>query len=58
MALAVKLFELGPLTSGQAAQLAGMPRLRFLPECPRYTAPSVKWDEHELAEEFREGISS
>lgn len=53
MALAVKLFELGRLTSGQAAQLAGMPRVRFLLECPRYGAPSVQWDEQELAEEFK-----
>ena len=29
MALAVKLFELGRLTSGQAARLAGVPRVTF-----------------------------
>jgi predicted HTH domain antitoxin len=27
---AVKLYELGRLTSGRAAQLAGMPRVEFL----------------------------
>ncbi len=29
MAAAVKLFEMGRLTSGQAAQLAGLPRVTF-----------------------------
>lgn len=53
MALAVKFFELGRLTSGQAAQLAGVPRVRFLLDCPNYGAPSVRWDEEELTEEFR-----
>ena len=30
LALAIKLFELGRLSSGQAAALAGMPRVTFL----------------------------
>jgi predicted HTH domain antitoxin len=51
-AMALKLFELGRLTSGQAAQMAGMTRVDFLLECPRYGSPSVVWDEEELTREF------
>jgi hypothetical protein len=36
MALAVKLFESGRLTSGQAAALANIPRAEFLLECPHW----------------------
>lgn len=53
MALAVKLFEMGRLTSGQAARLAGVTRVQFLLECSRYGTPSVSWDEEELNAEFR-----
>ena len=33
---AVKLYELGRLTSGRAAELAGMPRIEFLLSLERY----------------------
>lgn len=33
---AVKLFELGRLSSGRAAELAGMPRIEFLLTLARY----------------------
>jgi predicted HTH domain antitoxin len=33
---AVKLFEMGRLSSGRAAELAGMPRVEFLLSLPRY----------------------
>jgi predicted HTH domain antitoxin len=52
LALAVKLFELGRLTSGQASQLAEMSRFEFLLSCGRYGAPSVQWDDEELKAEF------
>ena len=51
-AMALKLFELGRLTSGQAAQMAGMTRVDFLLESPRYGSPSVIWDDEELVREF------
>jgi hypothetical protein len=35
MALAMKLFEMGRLTSGQAAQLAGVSRLVFIFNWPQ-----------------------
>jgi predicted HTH domain antitoxin len=52
MALAVKLFELGRLTSGQAARLAGVPRVTFLLECHQFGVPSVAWDRAEIEAEF------
>lgn len=52
-AMAVKLYELGRLTSGQAAVLAGCSRVVFLLNCRRYGAASVAWDEDELAREKR-----
>ena len=36
MLAAVKLYELGRLSSGRAAELAGMPRVAFLLELSRY----------------------
>jgi predicted HTH domain antitoxin len=51
-ALAVKLFEMGRLTSGQAASLAGVSRVKFLLECHRYGASSVEWDKEEIDAEF------
>lgn len=52
LALAVKLFELGRVSSGQAARLAGAPRAQFLLECRRFGAASVSWDDEELTAEF------
>jgi predicted HTH domain antitoxin len=53
MALAMKLFEMGRLTSGQAAQLAGVSRMAFLFNCPQWNVPAVNWDAAELAAEFK-----
>jgi predicted HTH domain antitoxin len=53
MALAVKLFELGRLSSGQAASLAGVSRVEFLLSCEQFGAYSVSWDERELEAEFK-----
>ncbi len=54
MALAVKLFELGRLTSGQAARLAGVSRVTFLLDCQRFGVPSVAWDRDEIEAEFQD----
>lgn len=50
--MAAKLFELGKVTSGQAAKLAGISRVRFLLECSRMGVPSVYWDPDEIKAEF------
>jgi predicted HTH domain antitoxin len=54
MALAVKLFELGRLTSGQAAHLAGVSRVAFLLDCHRFGVASVVWDRDEIEAEFQD----
>ena len=54
MAMAAKLFELGRLTSGQAAKLAGISRVSFLLECSRFGVPSVYWEQDEIEAEFED----
>jgi predicted HTH domain antitoxin len=55
-ALYIKLFELGRLSSGQAAALAGMPRVTFLLNCHRYGAFTVAWDREEIDTEFKDAL--
>jgi len=52
LSLAVKLYEMGRLSSGQAAKLAGVSRASFLLECRRYGAVTVDWDQTEIDAEF------
>lgn len=52
LAAAMKLFERGRFTSGQAAQFAGLGRAEFLLNCPQWGVDSVKWDDAELEAEF------
>jgi len=47
-----KLYEMGRLTAGQAAALAGISRVAFLLSCQRYGAATVEWDQEELEAEF------
>ena len=51
-ASAMKLYELGRLSSGQAAQLAGMNRVQFLLSCHEWGVPSVTLDDSECEAEF------
>lgn len=46
---AVKLFELGKLSSGRAAQLAGMSRVEFLAALGRYRVSPFALTAEELA---------
>lgn len=50
--LAVKLFEMGKLTSGQAAELAGMPRVVFLYLLERYGVPAINLQDEEVEHEI------
>ncbi len=52
MAMAVKLFELGRLSSGQAAHLAGLERVEFIMNLHRYCVSPVQVSPEELAEDF------
>ena len=53
MLTAVKLFELGKLSSGRAAQLAGMERVEFLLALRRYQVSPFQLTEEELAQDIR-----
>jgi len=53
MAAAVKLFELGRLSSGAAAQLAGIPRVVFLARLADYGVDTFRLTEEELQREKR-----
>jgi predicted HTH domain antitoxin len=51
LSMAVKLFETGRLSSGQAAQLAGIPRVHFLYELGRFGVSAIQLTPEELEED-------
>lgn len=53
MAAAVKLYELGELSSGAAARLAGVPRTVFLARLADYNVSTFQLSEDELRREVR-----
>jgi predicted HTH domain antitoxin len=53
MAAAVKLFELGRLSSGAAARLAGVPRVVFLARLADYGVDTFNLTEEQLQQETR-----
>lgn len=55
MAAAVKLFELGKLSSGAAARLAGVPRVVFLSRLADYGVDTFRLTEEQLEKEARLG---
>lgn len=52
LAAAVKLYEVGRLSSGAAAQLAGMPRTLFLMKLSDYGVATFRQSEDELLREL------
>lgn len=52
MLAAVKLYELGKLSSGRAAQLAGISRISFLQSLSRYNVPIFDVTEEELEKDM------
>jgi len=55
---ALKMFELGKLSSGKAARLADMPRVQFFEMCGRYQVPIVNYSAEELALELDQDIAA
>ncbi len=51
MAMAAKLFEMKRLTSGQAATLAGVDRVRFLMDLRKYGVAALDATEEEFKAE-------
>jgi predicted HTH domain antitoxin len=52
LAAAMKLYELGRLSAGAAAQLAGLPKPVFLSKLSEYGVPAFRQSEAELREEW------
>lgn len=55
---ALKMFELGKLSSGKAAQLAGMSRVAFFEMCGRYNVPIVNYTAEEIEAELTQDIAA
>lgn len=53
LAAAVKFYELGRLSSGAAAQLAGIPRVAFLTKLADYSVDTFSLTEDQLRQETR-----
>jgi|TARA_B100000315_G_C14242910_1_gene436156 predicted HTH domain antitoxin len=53
MAAATKLYELGKISSGRAAELAGISRVRFLQTMGRYDVSIFDLTEEELAQDLK-----
>lgn len=52
MLAAVKLYQMGRLSSGRAAQLAGIPKVSFLQSLSRYDVPIFNLTPEELKQDF------
>ena len=50
---ALKMFELGKLSSGKAAELAGLARVEFFEMCGRYRVSIFNYADEELEAELR-----
>lgn len=55
MLAAVKLYELGRLSSGRAAELAGVPRVEFLVALGRYKVCPFEAELKDLEAEYAKG---
>lgn len=55
---ALKMFELGKLSSGKAAELAGLSRAEFLEMCGRYRVPVFNYSPDELEDELRSDLAA
>ena len=61
MAMAAKLYEMGRLSSAEAARMSGLDRVRFLLALERFGVSAMNMDEEELKQEFaqaREAFAS
>ena len=55
---ALKMFELGKISSGKAAELAGMPRVEFLEACGRYRVSPFNYQGEEAEEEIKKDFET
>lgn len=54
---ALKMFELGKISSGKAAELAGMSRVEFLDTCGRYRVSVFNYLPDELEKELQSELN-
>ena len=55
---ALKMFELGKVSSGKAAELAGMSRVEFIETCGRYHVSAFNYTPEEPEKEIKFDIES
>ena len=55
---ALKMFELGKVSSGKAAELAGMPRVEFLEACGKYHVNIFNYPDEELEQELKRDLDT
>ena len=55
---ALKMFELGKISSGKAAELSGMSRVEFLETCGRYNVSVFNYLPEEIEEEIKKDIKT
>jgi predicted HTH domain antitoxin len=55
---ALKMFELGKISSGKAAELAGMSRVEFFEACGRYRVSLFNYSEEELQGELQADLAT
>jgi predicted HTH domain antitoxin len=55
---ALKMFELGQISSGKAAEFAGISRVEFLETCGRYHVSIFNYSEEELEAELQAELST
>ena len=54
MLVAAKLYEMGRITSGRAAEMAGMERVPFLNTLERYHVSMINYSTEELEREIKD----
>ena len=55
---ALKMFELGKLSSGKAAELAGMSRVEFFEACGRYRVSLFNYTDDEIETELAADLAT
>jgi len=55
---ALKMFELGKISSGKAAELAGMSRAEFFEACGRYKVSPFNYQDEEAEEEIKKDLET
>lgn len=55
---ALKMFELGKVSSGKAAELAGMSKVEFLETCGRYEVSVFNYPQEDLEHELSKDLET